>query len=226
MIQHDRGDIFLVGGGDSRVEPISMIRAVLFAELSHRNDRPAEACRPFDRARDGGVLSEGAGVLVLEELEHARRRQAPIVAELLGFAGAFDARRDGSGLARACRQALTEAGQNPDDLDHLNAHGASTVAGDAWEAQGLRQLQETDVRVFAPRSYFGNLGVAAGLAELSASLLALQRGVLPGTLNYQHPDPTCPVAISREPTPVVREHVLKVSCTEMGQCGAVVCRSW
>lgn len=227
MIQHDRGEVFLVGGGDSRVDLISLIRCSRFLTLSQRNDSPAQACRPFERRRDGQVLGEGAGVLVLEELEHARRRGARIYAEVVGFCSGFDRRKDGTGLARICQRALEEAGVTPAELDHINAHGASSVEGDIWEAQGLHQLQKglaSPVRVFAPRSYFGNTMVAAGGVELAASLLALQRGELPATLNYHEPDPYCPVTLTRSVSPVVRDLVLKVNYSELGQCAAVVCR--
>jgi 3-oxoacyl-[acyl-carrier-protein] synthase II len=229
IIGRNQADFFLVGGADSKINPLSMVRQSLFEPLSQRNDAPQAACRPFDRQRDGMVLGEGAGVFVVEDLEHARSRNARIYAELVGFGAAFDLDRDGSGLARAIRAALTEAAISPDQVDHINAQGFSTAAEDSWEALGIHGVFgacEPPVPVFAPKSYFGNLGAGSGTAELAASLLALEHGLLPATLNYEHPDPACPVAVARDPQAVTRKHVLKISFTEMGQCAALVCRKW
>jgi 3-oxoacyl-[acyl-carrier-protein] synthase II len=229
ILCRDQADFFLVGGAESKLNPLSMVRQCLFGWLSRRNDAPERAARPFDRGRDGLVVGEGAGVLVLEELEHARKRGARIYAEVVGFGAAFDRKRSGQGLARAIRAALAEARVGPEDIDHVNAHGLSTVQADAWEARGLQEVlgaASRPVPVFAAKSYFGNLGAAGGTTELAASLLALGHGVVPATLNYEEPDPACPVPVLREPRPVSRPYVLKVGLTEMGQCGAVVCRRW
>ena len=133
-VQRGRADLFLTGGADAKINPITLARQSLFSPLSRRNDAPEKACRPFDRGRDGVVLGEGGGVLVLEELEHARRRGARIYAEVIGFGAAFDRGRSGAGVVRAVRAALAEAGVGPDDLDHVNAQGYSTVQADALEA--------------------------------------------------------------------------------------------
>jgi 3-oxoacyl-[acyl-carrier-protein] synthase II len=229
IIQRDQADVFLVGGADSKMNPLSMVRQCLFAHLSRRNDAPEKACRPFDRRRDGLILGEGAGVLVLEEAEHARRRGAKIYAELVGFGSSFDREHSGKGLARAMRTALERAGVGPQDIDHINAHGLSTVEGDAWEARGLEEVFgacNPAVPVFAPKSYFGNLGAGSGLSELAASLLAVVQGVVPATLNYEEPDPACPVSVLTRPAELRRPHFLKVGFTEMGQCAALVCRKW
>jgi 3-oxoacyl-[acyl-carrier-protein] synthase II len=240
ILVRDQADFFLVGGAESRVNPLSMVRQCLFEALSPRNEAPDTASRPFDRRRDGYVIGEGGGVFVMEELEHARRRGARIYAEVLGFGAAFDGRlKPGftrkttiseSGLARAIRAALREAGIGPDDIDHINAHGLSTRASDSWEAHGLQEVFgacRRAVPVFAAKGYFGNLGAGASTAELAASLLGLQHGLVPATLNYEEPDPECPVAVvARKPRPVARPYVLKVSFTQMGQCAALVIRRW
>ncbi len=226
-LQRGRADLFLVGGGDTRINPISYVRQSLFAPLSRRNAEPERACRPFDRQRDGLVLGEGGGALVLEELEHARRRQAPIYAEVIGFGSAFDRGGSGKGLARAIEVALTDAGVSPETLDHVNADGASTPNGDAREAHGLRLAlgdAGATLPIFAAKSYFGHLGPGSGTVELAASLLALRHGTLPATLNYEEPDPVCPVAVTRRTRAVERSCFLKVGMTEVGQCAAVVCR--
>jgi 3-oxoacyl-[acyl-carrier-protein] synthase II len=229
ILGRDGADAFLVGAADTKVAPITLTRYCLFAEVSRRNDAPERACRPFDRRRDGQVLGEGGGVLLLEELGHALRRNARVYAEVVGFGAAFDPDRSGRGLARAVAAALAEAGVGPGQIDHVNAHGYSTTADDAWEARGLAAVFgncRPTVPVFAAKSYFGNLGAGGGLVELSASLLALRDGPLPPTLNYEEPDPACPVEVVRGPRPVVRAYFLKLGFTDMGQCAAVVCRRW
>jgi 3-oxoacyl-[acyl-carrier-protein] synthase II len=230
ILGRGQADFLLVGGGESKVNPLSLARQCLFQPLSHRNDAPERACRPFDRGRDGGVIGEGAGVFVLEELEHARRRGARIYAEVVGFGASFDRDRSGAGLARAVRAALADAGIGPDDVDHVNAQGYSTPEADVWEAHGLHEVfggLARPVHVFAAKSYMGNLGAAAGTTEAVASVLALRHGELPGTLNYEDPDPACPVAVAAgAPRPVTRPYAVKIGFTEIGQCAAVVIRKW
>jgi 3-oxoacyl-[acyl-carrier-protein] synthase II len=147
----------------------------------------------------------------------------------VGVGAAFDADRSGQGLARAAGAALREAGVRPEDVDHVNAHGLSSPDADAWEARGLVQLfaaGSPEVPVFAPKSYFGNLGAGGGTTELAASVLALHHGWVPATLNYEEPDPACPLRVLRTGRATARKHVLKVGFTEMGQCAAVVLRKW
>jgi 3-oxoacyl-[acyl-carrier-protein] synthase II len=225
LLGRGAADIMLVGGADTRICPVSCIRESLYTELSRRNEAPEKACRPFDRQRDGSVLGEGGAVFLVEELEHACRRGARLYAEVVGFGSAFDRDGDGAGLARAICAALAEAGIGPDHLDHVNAHGAATRRGDVREARGLADgLAGRPVPIVALKSYFGDLGAGAGAAELAGSLVALAAGTVPATLNYDTPDPGCPIAVARVPRPVARPYVLKVSLTELGQCAAVVVR--
>lgn len=230
VMGRDLADFFLVGGADSKINPLSMVRQCLFQPLSRRNEEPEKACRPFDKARDGFVIGEGSGVLAIEELEHARRRGARILGELVGFGASFDRDRSGAGLARAIRAALQGAGIGPEEVDHVNAHGNSTVDSDVMEARGLQEVFgncKPPVPVFAAKSYFGNMGAGSALTELAASLLAFQHGVVPPTLNYEVPDPACPVAVvAGSPRPVTRPYLVKVSFTDLGQCAAVVIRKW
>jgi 3-oxoacyl-[acyl-carrier-protein] synthase II len=228
IIRRDQADFMLTGAADSKINPLSLVRQNLFAPLSRRNDSPAAASRPFDRDRDGWVLGEGAGMIAIEELEHARHRGARIVAEIVGFGSAFDRGRTGAGLARAVRAALAQAGIEPSEVDHVNAHGLSTPQGDAWEARGLREIFESvpSVTVFAPKSYFGCLSAASSTTELIASILALRHGTLPGTLNYANRDSACPVSVTPTPRPVARPYAVKVSLTECGQAAASVIRRW
>ncbi len=230
ILRRDQADFFLAGGAESKINPLSMVRQCLFEHLSRRNDEPAKACRPFDRSRDGLVLGEGAGVFVVEDLEHARRRGGRIYAEIVGFGAAFDPGLRGDGLARAVRAALAEAGIGPNDIDHVNAHGLSTPQSDAWEARGLYEVFGScspPPPVLAVKSYIGNLGAGGSTAELAASVLAMNDGRVPPTLNYEQADPDCPLSVlSGEPRPMTRPYVVKVSFTQMGQCAAMVVRQW
>src|SRR5262249_42675247 len=149
--------------------PLSLVRHSLFMPLTRRNQSPQQASRPFERNRDGIVPGEGAGVLVMEELEHAHRRGARIYAEVVGFGSAFDRGPTGSGLARAIRAALNEAGIGPEDVDHVNAQGFSAVESDIWEARGLQEVfgnTRRPVPVLAAKSYFGSLGAGSSTTEL------------------------------------------------------------
>lgn len=230
ILQRNRADFFLVGGAESKINPLSLTRQCLYEHISRRNDAPEKACRPFDKERDGHVVGEGACVLAIEDLDHARKRGAKIIAEIVGFGAAFDLRQDGDGLARAMQTALKEAGITPDDIDHINAHGMSTLESDIWEARGINKVFghcKKPVPVVAPKSYFGNAGAGGGTLELAVSLLALQKGEVPPTLNYEFPDPECPVhVISGKPHRVTKPHVLKLSFNQLGQASALVVRSW
>ena len=230
ILGRDAADFFLVGGTESKINPVSLVRQCMFEQTSKRNEEPEKACRPFDRRRDGLVLGEGAAVFVLEELAHAEARGARVLAEVVGFGAAFDAKQNGDGLARAIRAALADAGVGPEQIDHVNAHGLASKEADVWEARGLQRVfadVQPAVPVFAPKSYIGNLGAGGGATELAASVLALQHGLVPATLNYEEPDPACPVAVTAgEPRPVRTPYVLKVSFTQMGQCAALVLRKW
>jgi 3-oxoacyl-[acyl-carrier-protein] synthase II len=228
IIQRDLADFFLVGGADSRLDPLSFVRHSMFMPLSQRNDSPAAACRPFDRGRDGVVIGEGSAVFALEELEHARRRNAKIYAEVVGMASAFDRGRSGTGIARMVRTAFEQAGVGPKDIDHINAHGASDIDGDRWEARGLAEAlgpASERVPVFAPSSYMGSLGAGGSMAELTATVLAMEERLLPPTLNYEVPDPECAIRVTAKGlSPVRFPHVLKLSLTDLGQCACVILR--
>lgn len=227
ILKRDQADLFLSGGADSKIHPLTIIRQCLFNKLSKRNDEPEKASRPFDRDRDGYVLGEGSGVLILEALDHAEKRGAPIYAEMVGFGAAFDRAMTGNGLARALIAAMKQAGVTPGDLDHVNAHGLSSVKADAWEAKNIHEaLGGQSVSVWAPKSIIGAFGAGSGTTEMSASVLAMKDGALPATLNCDNVDPQCPVSVNREPRKITKPYFAKVGFTEMGQCAAVVCRRW
>jgi 3-oxoacyl-[acyl-carrier-protein] synthase II len=168
--------------------------------LSTCNEQPARASRPFDLRRDGFVLGEGAATLVLEELEHARRRGAPIYAELTGYGTTADAYRvtdshpDGRGAIACIKGALKDSGLLPADIGYINAHGTSTQVNDRAETVAIKQVfgeQAYRIPVSSSKSMLGHLIAAAGAVELIISIMALRQGVLPPTINYEVPDPDC-----------------------------------
>jgi 3-oxoacyl-[acyl-carrier-protein] synthase II len=224
-IARDRADMVLVGGADCNLAVANFLRHNLFDHLSRRNEDPEKASRPFDRDRDGLVLGEGGGILIVEELEHALRRKARIYAEVTGFAAGFGT--TSTGLTRVLRQALVRAKLAPEAIGHINAQGNSTIGGDALEARAIAEVfGPQGPPVFAGKGALGHLGAASGSVELAASLLALQQGVLPRTVNYDNPAPECPISVTSENAPVQSPHFLKIGFTEMGQCAAVVCKKW
>ena len=227
VIQRDAADVMLVGGSESKINPLSQSRFNSFAPLTRDNDHPTTAVRPFDRDATGTCLGEAGVAFPLEELSHARKRGAKILGEVVGFAAGVDRGLTGAGFARVIRTALTNAGIQPGDVDHVNAHGVGVKSLDAFEARGITGVFGRDVPVFAPLSRFGNTGAASGVLELACSVLALYHGELPGTLNHDHPDPDCPIAVhTGTPRTVSKPYVVKVSGTDLGQCGAIVVRRW
>jgi 3-oxoacyl-[acyl-carrier-protein] synthase II len=224
IIQRKQADFFLVGGADSKINPLSMTRQELFCHLSKRNETPSTALKPFDARRDGLVIGEGGGVLVVEELAHAHARGAPIYGEIVGFGSTFDRGLTGKGLARAIRIALAQANITPDDIDHVNPHGLGSIKLDAFEARGIHEVFGNRTTVWAVKPNIGTLGAGSGTTELAASLLAMKHGTLPATLNYQTPDPACPVQVLTKPRPIAKPYFVKLGFTDMGQCAAVVCR--
>jgi 3-oxoacyl-[acyl-carrier-protein] synthase II len=197
-IQRGEADAMLAGGTDALIQPVVVACFSALRALSVRNDDPTAASRPFDRDRDGFVLGEGAGILVLEELEAARARGAHIHAELAGYGHTADAHHatapSTDGPARAMAQALRDAGLRPADVDYINAHGTSTPHNDVNESRAIRQVfgAEADrVAVSSTKSMTGHLNGAAGAVEAIATALAIERGVAPPTINYRTPDPEC-----------------------------------
>lgn len=226
IIQRDQADFMLVGGADSKLTPLSMVRQTLFGRMSRCNEAPEQAVKPFDARRNGIAFGEGSGVLVTEELENARRRGADILGEIVGFGSAFDRGLTGKGLARAIRAALARARISAHEIDHVNAHGLGSIKLDAFEARGIHDVFGMSVPVWAVKPNIGSLSAGSGTTELAASLLAFKHGVLPATLNYQVPDPACPVHVLTKPRPIAKPYFVKIGFTDMGQCAAVVCKRW
>ncbi len=199
-IQSGEADVMFAGGSESAMTPMGLGGFISARALSTRNDDPQAASRPFDRDRDGFVLSEGAGVVILEELEHARRRDARVYAELLGVGNTSDAyiitapHPEGDGAARAMSRALRDARVNPDEVQYVNAHGTSTPLGDAAETKAIKKIFGDHARrlaVSSTKSMLGHLLGASGGVELIATAMTIKHGVIHPTINYQHPDPAC-----------------------------------
>lgn len=199
-IQWDYADVMLTGGSEAAITPMGLGGFVSARALSSRNDNPQAASRPFDKDRDGFVLSEGAGVVVLEELDHARRRGANIYAEVLGVGSTADAHHItaphpcGAGASKAMCFALKDARINPDEIQYINAHGTSTELGDEAETRAIKEVFGDHARKLAissTKSMLGHLLGASGGVELMATALSLKLGVIHPTINYQTPDPAC-----------------------------------
>ena len=200
LIINDQADIMLVGGAEMATSPAGLGGFCAARALSTRNDDPQKASRPWDRGRDGFVLSDGAGVMVIESLEHARKRGARIYAELLGFGMSGDAfhmtspPENGAGAALCMNNALRNAGMNPDDVDYINAHGTSTPAGDLAETAAIKAVFGSHAKklcVSSSKSMIGHLLGASGAAEAIISVLTLKDQIIPPTINLENPDEGC-----------------------------------
>ncbi len=200
LIRHGDADVILSGGTHSMIHPFGVTGFNLLTALSTRNDDPAHASRPFDRDRDGFILGEGAGMVILEELEHAKARGATIYGELAGYGSTADAFRltdthdEGRGAIAAMRDALADAGLTPEDVDYVNAHGTSTEVNDRIETLAIKGTfgpTAYKVPVSSTKSMMGHLIAAGGVVESIVCLLAIRDGVLPPTANLDHPSPDC-----------------------------------
>ncbi len=199
-IQYGYADVMLTGGSESAITPMGVGGFTQAHALSLRNDKPQAASRPFDKDRDGFVLSEGAGMLVLEDLEHARKRGARIYAEVLGCGSTADAHHItaphpcGAGAAKAMHLALRDARVNPSDIQYVNAHGTSTQLGDEAETKAIKEVFGEHARrlaISSTKSMLGHLLGASGGVELIACALSIKHGVVHPTINYETPDPAC-----------------------------------
>jgi 3-oxoacyl-[acyl-carrier-protein] synthase II len=200
MIQYGDADIILSGGAEATVTPMAIGGFANMKALSERNDTPETASRPFDATRDGFVMGEGSGVVILEELEHARSRGARIYAEIVGYGATGDAYHltapapDGEGAQRAMRRAMQDAGLKPSDVQYINAHGTSTPANDLNETKAIKAVFSDHARqlnVSSTKSATGHMLGAAGAVEFIFSTLAVREGKIPPTINYETPDPEC-----------------------------------
>jgi 3-oxoacyl-[acyl-carrier-protein] synthase II len=197
-IQYGDADIMITGGAEATVTPMAIGGFANMKALSERNDSPETASRPFDATRDGFVMGEGAGILILEELEHALGRGAKIYAEIVGYGATGDAYHltapapDGEGAQRAMKRALKDAGLEPKDIQYINAHGTSTPANDFNETRAIKAVfgdEAKKVNVSSTKSATGHMLGAAGAVEAVVSTMVVGSGIIPPTINYHHPDP-------------------------------------
>ena len=200
LIRLGEADCMLSGGAHSMIHPFGVTGFNLLTALSTHNEAPARASKPFDLNRDGFVLGEGAGMLILEELEHAKKRGATIYAELTGYGSTADAFRitdshpDGRGAIACIAGALADSGLQPADIGYINAHGTSTQVNDKVETISIKKVfgdQAYKIPVSSSKSMLGHLIAAAGAVELITSVMAIRKGALPPTINYETPDPEC-----------------------------------
>jgi 3-oxoacyl-[acyl-carrier-protein] synthase II len=197
-IRHGYADVVIAGGSEAVITPMPVAGFASMRALSTRNDEPERASRPWDKDRDGFVIGEGAGIVVLEEYESARKRGAPILAEVLGFGMSSDAyhisapSEDGDGAIRCMRAALQDAKLNPEDVDYVNAHGTSTPAGDSVETLAIKGVfgpHAGKIMVSSTKSMSGHLLGAAGGFEFGIAVMAVKDGIIPPTINLDNPDP-------------------------------------
>lgn len=202
-LQHGDVDTMICGGAEATITLLGISGFTAARALSERNDAPEKASRPFDKDRDGFVPGEGAGILILEELEHARARGARIYCELTGYAATADAfhvtQPSGAGAERAMRMCLQDAGLRPEQVQYVNAHGTSTPVGDAAEIKAIKNVfgswAKGGLLVSSTKSMTGHLLGAAGGVEAAFSVLALHHGIVPPTINVDHQDPECDVDV-------------------------------
>jgi 3-oxoacyl-[acyl-carrier-protein] synthase II len=222
LLVRDSADFFLVGGCESKINPVSFSRYNTFTKMSKVQD--ATAVRPFDATRDGTILGEAATTLGLEELEHAKNRNATILGELAGFAAGFDKGLSGDVLAHVIRKALKEAAITVDDVDHVNAHAAGFPHEDAFEARGIAAVFGTKTPVVSYKGHLGHSGAASNTTELLASLLAFRHGTLPGTINVTKPAEG--ITVHTATRPITKPYAVKISHTDLGQCAVAVVKKW
>ncbi len=237
-IERDDADVIIAGGAEAAITPMGVGGFAAMRALSTRNADPEHACRPFDKDRDGFVVGEGAGILILEELEHARAREAKILAEIIGYGMSADAYHitsmapHGEGCLRAMKNALRSAKLEPTDVDYVNAHATSTPLGDALETAAIKSLfnehaTSGKLLVSSTKSMTGHLLGGAGGLEAGITIMALQRQIVPPTTNLDDPDPACDLNyIANAPQAAKLEVALSNSFGFGGTNGALIFRRW
>jgi 3-oxoacyl-[acyl-carrier-protein] synthase II len=200
LIQRKAADVMITGGVEATITPLGVTGFNAMRAISTRNDAPEKASRPFDRDRDGFVMGEGSGIIILEALDHALERSAPIYAEIIGYGLTGDAHHmtapapDGEGMARCLQMGLDDAGIGPEEVDYINAHGTSTDLNDRFETNAIKTVfgeHSYRVPVSSTKSMTGHLLGGAGGVESIFSVLAIKNGIIPPTINYENPDPAC-----------------------------------
>jgi 3-oxoacyl-[acyl-carrier-protein] synthase II len=236
IIERGDAEVMICGGTEAAVTPMGIGGFAAMKALSTRNDEPTRASRPFDAQRDGFVVGEGAGILILESLEHAQRRNAPITAEIVGYGMSGDAKHitqpaeNGDGAYRVMRAALRDAGIEPQQVGYVNAHGTSTPLGDAIETIAVKRVfgdHAKRLAVSSTKSMTGHLLGGAGGLEAGVSVLALRDQKLPPTINYEHPDPACDLDyVPNHPRDAEFAYALSNSFGFGGTNAALVFKRW
>ena len=225
VIARGHADIMIAGGASSMLSAVDLAWHGA-ADMSRRIDDPAAACRPFEASRDGTATSEGAGMFILESRSHAEQRGVKSQGAILGYGrrcepSAMTQKPTGQAIRQAIEAGLEMADIAPADLGHVSAHGLATIDDDRAEAQAIADTLG-EVPVTATKSYFGNLGAASGAVELAVSLMGMQAGVVPPTLNYDQPDPECPINVVGSTQPSARNSVMALSHKLTGQAVSLV----
>ena len=211
IIQRGDADIMLAGGSEACITPLAYAGFCATRSMSRRNDSPEKASRPFDKNRDGFVMGEGSGIVVLEELGHALKRKARIYAELTGYGNTADAYHftspepQGDGMVRVMKQAIQDASIEPQQVDYINTHGTSTVLNDKIEGAAIAKLfggHTKKLKISSIKSMIGHLLAAAGAVEFVSTVLTIDTGMIPPTINHEQPDPECPLDIVTESTEI------------------------
>jgi 3-oxoacyl-[acyl-carrier-protein] synthase II len=236
IIERGAAEMMICGGTEATITPMGVGGFAAMKALSTRNDDPAHASRPFEANRDGFVVGEGAGILILESLEHAQKRNAPILAEIVGYGMSGDAyhitspAENGDGAYRVMRAAMKDAKLTPEDIGYVNAHGTSTPLGDAIETTALKRVfgeRAKQVPVSSTKSMTGHLLGGAGGLEAGISVLALRDQILPPTINYETPDPACDLDyIPNHARPASVEYALSNSFGFGGTNAALIFKRW
>jgi len=230
IIQKGDADIMIAGGTESAITPLGIAGFASLKALSTRNDEPQKASRPFDKDRDGFVMGEGAGILILEEYEHAKKRGAKIYAEIKGYAATDDAFHvtapcsDGEGAAMCMRLALKDASLNPEDIDYINAHGTSTPLNDKIETLAIKKVFKDHaykLKISSNKSMIGHLLGAASAVEAVASVKTIETGIIPPTINLENPDPECD--LDYVPNKAIQYDVRNVLSNSFGFGGTNAC---
>jgi 3-oxoacyl-[acyl-carrier-protein] synthase II len=232
LIQRGDADVMICGGAEACITPMGIVGFAAMRALSQRNNEPERACRPWDKLRDGFVVGEGAGVLILEELERAQKRGAPILAELVGYGMSGDAyhitspSEDGDGAYRVMRNAVKDAGISPEHIDYINAHGTSTPVGDKIETTAIKRMfgeHAYKLCVSSTKSMTGHLLGGAGGLEAGITVLAIRDQVAPPTINHECPDPECDLDyVPNHARPMRIEHALSNSFGFGGTNGCLI----
>jgi beta-ketoacyl-acyl-carrier-protein synthase II len=236
MIKRDDADVMITGGAESTITPLGFAGFCSMKAMSQRNDDPLKASRPFDRERDGFVMSEGSGVLIFEELEHAKKRGAQILAEVVGYGATGDAYHitspapGGEGAAAAIRTALRHAEMNPEDIVYMNAHGTSTPLNDKFETAAVKNVfgdYASKLSISSTKGVTGHgLGCSGGL-ETVVCVKSIQTGIIPPTINYENPDPECD--LNYTPNEAIEKDIkaaLNVNLGFGGHNGALILRRY